>query len=819
MAGPQGAGAIETINRGFAHLGGWCFDHRWTVLLLCGVAIAGSVGLAGRTRIDNSYEAFFAPDDPSYQDYLAYREDFGSDEVSYLMYEARDSADSPAGVFDLEIMERIAKLTEAIEDEVPFLFEVTSLTNAELVTPTPDGLAIRKLWRDFPHTQAAMLEARAIFLSKPLYVGGIVTPDGRYGAISIDMDRTSTDSIEDLRVDPDGGDGLSNLYPQASFDKLEEILARPEYQGIRFYHSGDVPMNAVYNRIIESENGWLQLVSSCVIGVLLALFLRSFVGVFAPLAIVQIAVIATVGFIGACGWKLDMMFGQVPNLIVTVGVAEAVHILVEFRSYFHQLRDRRAALVKTLYLVGAPCLLTSMTTAVGFLALQVSPVLTLSHMAVYSAFGVVAAFGFTMTLLPALLSFGPTTPTPRELARAARAKQSAGLERALTALAAWNVRNRRAVLVAFGFISVFAVMGVARLEVDTNWLDDFSERVPLKGATRQIDEVMGGMSNLVYLFDSGEEDGIRDPAFLREIERLQRQAEQSPELVRKAYSIVDIVKDLNQAFHDGDPAYYTIPEDRELVSQLLLLYESSGGDEVQEWATSDYSRANLELRLSIEPISHTAKLVSGLEEAIAAKPIEGATISLTGIGALWLDLLDYMVQSQIQSFLYAFVLIGLMMCFIFRSLKTGLISMVPNVWPVLLTLGAMGWLEIPLDYNKIMIATVALGIAVDDTIHFVSRYHHEFQQRGSYSEALTAAMTEVGRAVFITSLILVMGFLVNTLSVLDALAKSGILLATTIATALVADLFFTPALVLTLKPFGPEKPQTAAAVVAPSKAA
>ncbi len=794
-------GSIGAINRAFAGLAGWCFDHRWVAIALSAAVVAGCLWLAGRTRIDNSYEAFFAPGDPSYQDYLAYRDAFGSDEVSYLMYEAPAAADD---VFDLDVMRRIAQLTEAIEEEVPFLFEVTSLANAELVTPTPDGLAIRKLWRDFPHTQQAMLEARQSFLSKPLYVGGLLTPDARYGAISIDMDRTSTDAIDVLRVDPEGGDGLSNLYPQASFDKIEQILARPEYQGLRFSHSGDVPLNSVYNRIIESESHWLQLVSSGVIGLLLACFFRSVVAVIAPLAIVQIAILASVGFIGAVGWKLDMMFGQVPNLIVTVGVAEAIHILAEFRSYFRQLGDRRAALVKTLYLVGAPCLLTSLTTAVGFLALHVSPVLTLSHMAVYSAFAVLVAFVFTLTLLPALLSFGPRAPSARELARAASEKGGPGFTRVLQALAAWNVRNRRAVLVAFAGISVVAALGIARMEVDTNWLDDFSERVPLKAATRHIDDVMGGMSNLVYLFDTGVEDGIRNPAVLREIERLQRQAEQSPKLVRKAYSIVDIVKDLNQSFHDGDPAFYTIPDSRELVSQLLLLYETSGGDEVQEWATSDFSRANLELRLGIEPVSQTAELVSGLDRMLAEQPIQGATVSLTGIGALWLELLDYLVQSQIESFLYAFALIGLMMCFIFRSLRTGLISMVPNLWPILLTLGGMGWLGIPLDYNKVMIATVALGIAVDDTIHFVSRTHHEFRERGNYAEALSAAMTDVGRAVFITALILVLGFLVSLLSVLDSQAKSGILLATTIATALVADLFFTPALLLTLQPFGPE---------------
>jgi hypothetical protein len=800
MSDSNGEGAIGAINRAFARLAGWCFDHRFLVLALCAAAIAGSVALAGRTRIDNSYEAFFAPGDPSYRDYLKYREDFGSDEVSYLMYEAPASSD----VFDLAVMEKIAKLTEAIEDEVPFIFEVTSLSNAELVTPTADGLAIRKLWRDFPHTPEAMREARESFLSKPLYVGGLLTPDARHGAISIDMDRTSTDAIDILRLDPNGGDGLGNLYPQVTYEKIEEILARPEYQGLRFYHSGDVPLNAIYNRIIEHESGTLQLISSAVIGVLLAFFFRSIVGVVAPLAVVQIAIIATVAFIGAIGWKLDMMFGQVPNMIVTVGIAEAVHILSEFRSFFRKLGDRRAALVQTLSVIGAPCLLTSATTAVGFLALAVSPVVSLSHLAVYTAFGVVAAFALTMTLLPALLSFPRRTPRASDAAGAADEKGGAALQRAFATLAAWNVKHRVPILIAFTAISLISVAGITRLVIDTNWLDDFSERVPLKHATARIDEVMGGMSNLVYLFDSGKSEGIRNPAVLREIERLQGVSEQHDYVVRKAYSIVDIVKDLNQSFHDGDPAYYAIPESRELVSQLLLLYETSGGDEVQEWATTDFSRANLELRLRIAPVSLTERLVGDIDTALASDPIEGAAVSLSGIGALWLELLDYIVTTQVQGFLYAFALIGVMMCFVFGSLRTGLLSMIPNLWPILLTLGSMGWLGIPLDYNKVMIATVALGIAVDDTIHFVTRYHHEFRTRGSYAEALTAAMSDVGRAVFITSLILVLGFLVSLFSVLDAQAKSGSLMAGTIAIALVADLFFTPALVLTLKPFGPE---------------
>ena len=792
-----GAGAIGAINRAFGALAGWCFDRRWVVIALSAAAVAGGSWLAGTARIDNSYEAFFAPGDPSYRAYLKYRDDFGSDEVSYLMYEAPDAAD---GVFDLAVMSRVAQLSKAIEDEVPFIYEVKSLSNAELVEPTEDGIRIRRLWRDFPHSQEAMNEARAIFLSKPFYVGGLVTGDGRYGAISIEMDRSSTDPLEQIRVDPDGGDALGNLYPQVTSEKIEEIIARPDYAGLRFYHSGDVPMNTAYNRIIEREDDLLMMISLAVIAAVLAIFVRSFVGVVAPLLVVVIAVTGTMAFIAATGWKLDLMFGQVPNILVTVGVAEAVHILIEFRSTFRRLGDRRAALMHTMYLLGAPCLLTSLTTAVGFLALQVSPVVAISHMAVYSAVGVVLAFAFTMTLVPALVSFGPRTPRPRPADAAGDRQQ---MHRVLGVVAAWNVRHRHAVLVGFALISVASAVGIARLHVDSNWLDDFSDRVPLKAATARIDAVMGGMSNLIYVFDTGREDGVRDPEVLRGIDRLQREADRS-DLVRKTYSIADIVKDLNQEFHSGDPAFFAIPDDRALVSQLLLLYETSGGEEVQEWATTDFARANLELRLGIAPISQTSDLVAGLDRFLAQHPIPGVTVSLSGIGALWLELLDYIVASEIESFLYAFALIGAMMCFIFRSLKTGMLSMVPNLWPILLTLGAMGWLGIPLDYNKVMIASVAMGIAVDDTIHFVSRCHHEFTERGNYAEALAAAMADVGHAVAVTSLVLVLGFMVNVFSVLDANAKSGILLATTIATALLADLLLTPALLLTLQPFGPE---------------
>ncbi len=240
------------------------------------------------------------------------------------------------------------------------------------------------------------------------------------------------------------------------------------------------------------------------------------------------------------------------------------------------------------------------------------------------------------------------------------------------------------------------------------------------------------------------------------------------------------------------------------MAQYLLIYEMSGSEEAEEYVSPDYRHASLEMRLKLAMTSETAKLVEAIGAEIESTPAASARVTLTGIGALWLKLLDYIVTSQIQGFLIAFGVIAQMLCAVFRSLLVGLIAMLPNLSPVVLTLGMMGWLGIPLDYNKIFIAAVSIGIAVDDTIHLVSRYHHEFERSGDYRQALRASMQDVGRALFITSVALVLGFLCLTLSVMARSITFGVLLAITILVALLADFLLMPALVLTFEPFGPE---------------
>jgi len=810
---------VSRLSRTFGSLAGWSFDHRWWVVLFSIAFVTGSLALASNVRIDSSFASFFDPMDATYRSYETFREDFGSDEISYILYEAPEAEFGP---WNLEIMRKIVDLTETLEDEVPFAYEVLSIANAELMVGIEDGVEIRQLRDVFPESQEGLLQLRSSYLDKPMMVGGILSADARFGAIVIEMDLSSTDPLEDIRLDPEGGDGLGNLYPQATSRSITEILARPEYSDIQFYHSGDVPLNAFYNEIVAEESAFLNGVTVLVIAAILLFFFRSIPGVLAPVLVVQMSVISTVAFIVLVGWQIDLSFGSVPTLLTTIGVAHSVHILSEFRRSFLRLGDRREALVQTLQLVGVPCLLTSLTTAMGFIAMSSVPIMSIAHMGAYSAFSCLIAFLLSITVLSALLSFGrrthpthtvQTTRSTRSTHKSTSPKstsptgQSAVEElsdRFLGSVHDFVVRARRPILITSLAIFLASGIGITQLVAESNWFNDFSDSVPVKADTLRIDEAMGGLSNLILLFDGGEPDSIIEPAAMREIDRIQTWANQE-DLVRKSYSITDIIKDLNQTFHANDPDYYTIPESRELIAQYLILYESAGGDKVYELVSSDYQRAQLELRLGMSSTAEVVLLKDRIENELALHPLTESTLEVTGVAALWLKLVGLIVTSQAQGFLVAFFTIAALMCGLLGSVKTGLICMVPNLVPVFLTLGVMGWMEIPLDYSKVFIAAVAMGIAVDDTIHLVLRFRHEFSLCGQYSKALRAALIDVGRALVITSISLIAGFQVLQLSVMDSSATQGILLSTTILAALIADFLLMPALILTFKPFGPER--------------
>ncbi|MAT51989.1 MAG: RND transporter, partial [Porticoccaceae bacterium] len=743
---------VDRVDQGFAWVAEWVFRWRWLVMVMALILVGGGLYFAARATPDNSLDAYFDKTDPAYVAYMDYMADFNSDEITYILYSIPDSDYGP---FDLEGMRKIADLTEALEREVPFAREVTSLANVEFIRADGDDIIVDELLIDFPETQAELLALRDALLAKPLYVDYLIDRTGQYGAVIIDMTKSSTDVLDDIIYDPEGGEGLFNLYPQVSDVAVREILERPEYEGIDFYLTGDAPMNSAYNQIFTTDSGYI-MIATLVIAALLALvlFRATWVGLLGPVSVVIMSVILTMGFIGMVGWKVGLFFAMVPALLCAVGIAQSVHILLEYQRALSVSGDRPSATRAALKKVGGPCLMAALTTAAGFLVMSVSELKALAELAVYAAAGVMMTFALSITLLLVFLS-GRKGGKPVKNARAMAVHP--GVIRLVKAVVSLDLRHPRWVIAGGLVVLTLGLIGVSKLRIDFNFLDEFKDHVEWKQHSVKAEEVMGGLLNVTYIIDTGRPEGVKDPAVIAAIEKVQHFAEQQP-LVVKTFSMADMVKDLNRSFHGDDDAFYTLPQSRELLAQYLLVYEVSGGKELWDLVSLDFSKTVLEMRVGITDATKIKALIGDIDRYLAENPIPGADVRQTGIGLLWVKICEYIASTQMTSYSLVFVIVAIFMCLSFGSVKVGLLSMIPNLAPVIVVLGYMGWTDTPLDYMKLLLATIAIGIAVDDTIHLVTRYRKRFLEMGDYRLSLDAAMHDVGPALIITSLILVFGF-------------------------------------------------------------
>lgn len=798
---------VDKVDNAFFVLAEWAIKWRLVVMGLALLLLVTGLHFAGKVRFDNSLESFFNHDDPAYIAYLEYLDDFVSDEVIYILYRAPNTEHGP---FDLGVMSTIADLTETLEAEIPFAREATSLANVEFMRPlAEDEIVVDELLLEFPETQQALLSIKQDVLAKPMYIDYLVDSTATYAAIIVQMERSSTDGIDKIIYDPAKGEDTANLYPVVSDTPLREILARPQFanSGIEFYLSGDVPMNTTYLKVLGEDLTIITLATLVMVMVLsFLLFRATWTGLLAPVAVVLLSIVLTLALLGWLGWPINTFFTLVPTLVIAVGVAQSVHILLEYQRKLGESGDRQLAVKQALHKVGGPCLMAALTTAAGFWVMSFSELRGLAELGWSAPLGILATFVFSVTLLVVFMA-GAKNQGENKQGGNKKPRSAMGVNPVILGIVSQvitiNLRYPRRVMLVSGVLVVAAIAGLPQLRSDFNFLTEFKPHVEWRQHTEFIEDRMGGVLRMSYLVDTGRENGIKDPQLMAAIEKVQAYAETLP-LVKKSYSLADVLKDLNQSFHNGDPAYYRIPEDPELLSQYLLLYEMSGGEELEEFVTYDFSRTVLEFQVEMQYATKIKAMLEKLDAFIAENPLPGAEARATGIGLLWVRIAEYIANTQLVSYSLVFGMIALFLCVSFGSLKIGLLSMIPNLAPVVFALGFLGWMGIPLDYMKLLLATIAIGIAVDDTLHLVTRYRSRFYEKGNYREALQLGLTDVGPALIVTSIILIVSFMTFLFSDTTVLASFGLLLGGTILVALLADLFLMPVLLMKAKAFGEE---------------
>jgi predicted RND superfamily exporter protein len=769
---------------------------RTLILLAATALIVLSPFSFGRLYHDDSNESYFLEHDPNLNAFNRLLELFGDNEYLLVGVPARPQ---DADVFEAKTIRMIHEITQFLESH-RHVTQVRSLSKYEY-THDADGMLATDPLFEYPEEISDALEdlnkAREIMRGEKLALGSLLTEDLRHTLIAA---RTTYRPRE-------------NNHKVEVVTELRNFIAKRDYEadGFRLHMSGVPVIGERLQTLTQRDMAWLNpLMGVLMVGILFAIFRAAFAAVL-PFLLIGYVLLVTTGLQGVLRWPFTAVNSALIPTVIILCIGTAVHVLVEFFHFRRRgLAPVEASIATTRDLL-YPIFFTCLTTAVGFLTLAVTELTPVRQFALLAAAAAMLIFLFSTTALPALLSFipwiapGQTTQDP---------SHPNLITRLLEALPGFTRTHSRKIAALGIFLALFSVYSIRHMTVDTNIVNYFKEKSWINQDLRYFNQHFKGISNLELIIDTGRDGGIKDPQVLARADALQTWLESRTE-TGTALSILRFYKQINQSLHSNDAEHFALPSSAEMAAQFLLLYENTGPEE----DLSDLKDFNERyMRISIPVLNMDARLMTATLTSIREHiEREFSDLSLNMTGALVMNNAqnNYVNNGMFQSFGIAILVIGLSFLALFRSLKYGLIALVPSIVPILLTGGLVSMAGISLDLGTMIVGAMTIGIAVDDSIHLLSRYLLRRKRGDSVFDALRGAFATSGKAVVLTSIILVCGFSVMLLGSFVSYIYVGLFSAMIMSFALIGDLLFMPALLfifdreknLDRKPL-PEQPPT-----------
>ena len=796
--GPPGwRGRVED---GFERWGYFIVRHRHVALILSVVVTGWLVSYLPQLTIDNSTESFLLGDDPQVLRYNAFRDQFGRDDQIVLAVEAPD-------LFGLDFLERLRALHESIEAEVPFVSEVESLINARFTRGEGGELVVGELLEDWPESDADLELLRERVLSNPLYRNRLISEDAAVTALVITPDTYSPDSPQaaelggfgdtDIEIDIDASEARPIYLKAAEGDQviaaLYEVMSRFEADDFRMHMAGALPMTYRINQGMQRDFTRFLPATLVLMCLVLGLLFRRVGGVVLPLLVVVLSLVATLGIMILLDIPGSTAVQILPVFLLTVGVCDAVHILAIVYRLRMEGVGEEDSVARALAHSGLAVLMTSVTTSAGMISFVSAEMGAVRDLGILAPIGVGLAFVYTMVLLPALIAIFPMPP-PRS---GHMAEGVFPFESFLVAAGRFACRSPWRVLVPATGLIVLAVLGALQTTFSHNGLLWFPEDDRVRRDFLAIDDHFGGSVTMEVLVDTREPGGLYEPELLLELERLAFEianVAREPVVVASTLSILDIVKETHQAMNENRPEMRRVPDTREAVAQELLLFENSGSDDTEELVDSQFQMTRLNVRVPFVDALLFPEFIRAVEGVLEHRVGDRADYQVTGLMALLATIFDAVIVSMGRSYAFAIAVITPLMMLLLGSLRRGLVSMVPNLLPIVAVLGVMGWLGLAIDTTTMLIGAMVIGIAVDDTIHFMHKFHRYFEETGDLERAVQETLRTTGSALLFTSLVLMAGFAIFGLSEMTNIRIFGLLSAFAAGVAFLADLLIAPAL-------------------------
>ncbi|MCG8337860.1 MAG: MMPL family transporter [Proteobacteria bacterium] len=762
------------------------FIHRWAELvinkrfrviiisiLLMGVAIIPMKNL----YYDNSNELFFLEDDPNLKLYNEFLDRFVDSESISVGIEARQGEDS---VFTPDTLRMIKTITEFLEDH-EHVNKVSSLANYQYIHSKDDTLETTDLvenWDALDDRPELMRKMKQIMEGETLVHGSLVSEDMKHTVVfarTVYIKGGAEHKVEVTHA-------VMNLIAENNW----------EQQGYKIHLFGIPVLSERFETLAKKDQSWVLLAMLGIVVFVLAFSFRSFGGTLVPFVVIITTVLYVTGLQGLLTWPYNTVLTALPFIIIIVGIGDSVHLIVEYYHFRYQGQEPQDSAKSAIKVLWMPCFFTSITTAAGFMALSVTRLVPIRQFGLLGATASFLAFLVSLTILPALLSYVRLKPE-----RVKNTMEQGLIARFTGGLASFTFKYKF-LLSALCLILVLGSVFLARkIEIDTNYASYFKENSTLRQDINYFDRVYKGAMMLDFMVDSGEPGGIKNPVILNDIARLQAYLD-TLESAGKAVSYADFVKKMNQAMHNDDPAYFRIPDSREAVAQYLLLYENSGPEnDLSDLKTSDERYARIYAPLSNMSSMNMHRLMSQIRQDLKTS-FPDLNVQLTGNMVLYVAHDFYIQEGVVKSFGLALLIIGLCFFVIFRSFKYGVLALIPSIFPVIFTGAIMYLLGISLNLGTMIIGAMTIGIAVDDSIHVMNRYLSAFRDGKPLRERIHLALTESGRAVIFSSIVLVLGFSVMLLGSFTPFIYTGLISAAVMVMALLGDLFFLPAILFVL---------------------
>lgn len=720
-------------------------------------------GLLLNIELNNAPEVYFPASSPAVQFENELREDFPLDQVLVVLFEGEDLLSDKV----LADMQRVVRELQAH----PRVDRVLALPTLDHIRGTADGFAVEPLLDTAVAAPLDDAARRARVLEDRFAPGMLVSEDAKAVALVV-RPQALEDSLQRLELE------------NATLAAIAGTSLEPRMTAV----GGQVALDVAQLRaMIRDSVMFIPLTTG--LGLLfIGWMFRRWLAVLTAAAVIGAVVSMSVGVLILAGRPYTLISAVLPPLMAALSVALLIHWFNALTAAAQRGLHGEARVNRALGEIARPALFTALTTAAGLASLGLSPIQPIQ------AFGLTAAVGALLLAAVVLVLLPPLFARWDRGSWAARGRGIHRLDQVVSALRRLGMRRSGWVLVITGVALLLAVPQVARVQVETDLFRFFKQDHPISVSNERIRDKLSGVTTLEVVFDGPGRDSLKVPQRLAQIRDFQHWLDSLPEVDRST-SVAELIEEMHWAFHDEQPAYRTLPDSAALIAQYLFIYD---GIELHELVNREFDRTRLLLNLRVSGAREINRVIRQIEQAVEERELGDLSVTVGGFGRMFGDQETLLIQGQIRGLAGAVVLIFLLMALLWRSVSASAVCMLPNLAPIVLIFSLMGALGIWLDMATAMIASVAVGIAVDDTIHVFEGYRRRRQRGLSPGRALARTYRQAGRAVTATTLVLCGQFLLLTTSRFVPTVEFGLLTAVGLFTALLFDLLFLPALLIVL---------------------